>query len=169
MIVSERYRRHLSIATARAAAIRPVAWRPYLVGLWLGLLAATALAASPGALEQLRASNQCPGCDLRKADLRRQTLVGADLRGADLRQARLQGADLRGARLEKADLRGVALHEVVLAGADLRNADLRHLHVDEDLEFIDLRGVRLEGARFAKGVRCGPLPAKGGFGCSAQH
>jgi len=27
--------------------------------------------------------------------------------------------------------------------------------------------VRLEGARFAEGVVCGPMPDKGGFGCAA--
>lgn len=53
-------------------------------------------------------------------------------------------------------------------GCDLHGADLRHLDADLDLEFVDLRGVRLEGAHFAHGVTCGPMPEKGGFGCAAQ-
>lgn len=51
-------------------------------------------------------------------------------------------------------------------GCDLRDADLTHLNIDRDLEFVDLRGVLLEEARFADGRRCGPLPEIGGWGCS---
>lgn len=134
---------------------------------WALLGCSLAAAAEPDALQQLARQQRCPDCDLRDADLRGWALLGADLSRADLRDARLDGSNLRGAILRGADLRGVDLSQMRLAGADLRGADLRHLHLDRDLEFIDLRGVQWEGARFAQGQRCGPLPAKGGFGCSA--
>lgn len=115
--------------------------------VFLGCWAMPAWAADSGDLAVLEQSGACSGCDLSGADLRERELDGAEFRGADLR--------------------GVALHAVRLAGADLRDTDLRHLDADLDLEFVDLRGVRLEGARFADGVVCGPMPDKGGFGCAA--
>ena len=134
-----------------------------LLGLWRALVAA-----DPADLERLGATGHCPGCDLRSADLAQRVLIGANLAAADLRDARLAGADLRGAVLRDADLRGVVLHRVELAGADLRGADLRHLDADLDLELVDLRGVRMEGARLDHGVVCGPPPQKGGFGCATR-
>ena len=148
---------------------------PVLISLPASAFEATDLA-------RLLDSGRCDRCDLRWADLsgRRLTgvsLAGSDLRGADfsgsnlryadltradLGQARLDGADLSGARLQGARLFGVDLTETRLAGADLRDADLRHLDVDLALEFLDLTGVLLEGARFRDGVRCAGLPAKGG-------
>ena len=53
-------------------------------------------------------------------------------------------------------------------GADLRWANLDHLDLDLDLEFIDLTGVLLEGARFKHGMQCAALPPKGGWGCQAS-
>lgn len=133
------------------------------LGTWLG----AAQAFDPGDLQRLMASGQCRGCDLRNADLRNRDLSGAQLEGSDLSGARLGGSSLAGARLRGARLRGVALFDVRLTGADLRDADLTHLDIDRDLEFVDLTGVLLEGARFSNGRRCGPLPEIGGWGCSA--
>ncbi|MCU7918753.1 MAG: pentapeptide repeat-containing protein [Candidatus Thiodiazotropha sp. (ex Epidulcina cf. delphinae)] len=139
-------------------------------------------------LERLHTSSECNGCNLEGADLsgvelkgaklRWAGLKGVDLRGANLRYADLTGADLRQARLTKSHLEGailqgsrltgVDLSETHLMGADLRWADLSHLDVDFALEFVDLIGVLLEGARFSHGVRCGAFPDKGGFGCAAR-
>ena len=117
-------------------------------------------------LQTLLSSGECRGCDLRNADLRNRDLSGAHLDAADLRNAQLAGSSLIGASLRGARLTGVELFAVRLTGADLRDADLTHLHIDRDLEFLDLTGVLLEGARFADGQRCGPLPEIGGWGCS---
>jgi len=56
----------------------------------------------------------------------------------------------------------------LLAGADMRDTDMRHMDIDLALEFLDLTGVLLEGARFKNGERCSGLPAKGGWGCAAE-
>ena len=134
----------------------------------IGLVACAGLAHAfdPGDLETLLARGECRGCDLSGADLRGRDLSGAQLQAADLSNARLAGGSLVGAKLRGARLSGVELYEVRLTGADLRDADLTHLHIDRDLEFIDLTGVLLEGARFSEGRRCGPLPEIGGWGCS---
>ena len=66
------------------------------------------------AVNQLQATGQCIGCDLR----------GAQLRGADLRSADLTGADLTAADLSEADLRGAYLGNANLTNADLSDANL---------------------------------------------
>jgi len=149
------------------------------------LFMAPAVAFDPAELDRLLKTKHCNGCNLEgvdlrgkalqgaelrwvmldRADLRGANLKGADLTGASLQGARLERANLQGARLEGARLLGVDLSEVKLIGADLRWADLRHLDVDVDFEFVELIGVQLEGARFKDGVRCGGFPPKGGWGC----
>ena len=139
-------------------------------------------------LIRLLDSGHCDNCDLSGTELRGRKLVGAslkdsdlsgadltdcnlrraDLTGANLRDARLSGADLSGSRLQGANLYGVDLSETKLAGADMRGVDLRHMDIDLALEFLDLTGVLLEGARFKDGARCLGLPAKGGWGCAAE-
>lgn len=140
-------------------------------------------------LDHLLVTGECNGCDLEGVDLRNAQLNGAklrwakmngsDLQGTDLQRADLTGADLQqsnmtgthldGAIMQGAKLRGVDLSETSLIGVDLRWADITHLNVDVALESIDLIGVLLEGARFDHGVRCGPFPAKGGFGCASRR
>ncbi len=147
-----------------------------------------ALAYKHADLERLLRTGVCYQCDLRGVDLRgrdlsnsrlgRSDLSGADLRQANLRSANLgcatldnahlEGANLEGAVLREARLYGVDISSVRLAGADLRDADLSHLDVDMDLEWVDLTGVLLEGARFKDGVRCAGFAKKGGWGCAAR-
>ncbi|MFQ5935908.1 MAG: pentapeptide repeat-containing protein [Acidiferrobacterales bacterium] len=154
----------------------------------LALISAPVSAVNQRHLNALLASHVCNGCNLTKADLRGKQLrgvklrwavldnadlrgtdlSGADLTGASLKDAQLANTNLQGAKLEGADLRGVDLTEVTLIGADLRWADLRHLDVDLAFEFVELIGVRLEGARFKHGVRCAGFPAKGGWGCKTE-
>jgi hypothetical protein len=150
----------------RRADKRRYCVRAILVALGLWACAGAAHAFDAGDLETLLASGKCPGCDLRGADLRNRNLNGVQLNAADLRDARLAGSSLAGASLRGARLTGIDFFEVRLTGADLRDADLSHLHIDRDLEFMDLTGVLLEGARFSDGRRCGPLPEIGGWGCS---
>lgn len=160
-------------------------------GIWfaLGLLSAASTQAFEAAdLQALLDTKVCNGCDLAgadlrskqlegarlkwtdlsRADLRGANLSGADLTGAVLERAKLDGANLQGAKLEGAHLFGVDLSDVRLIGADLRWVDLTHLDVDLAFEFVELIGVRLEGARFKDGVRCTGFPAKGGWGCATN-
>ena len=67
------------------------------------------------ALERVRSTHSCPGCDLSDADLR-----GADLTLGDLTNALLDHANLYGANLQHADLTGASL-----GGADLSKANLK--------------------------------------------
>lgn len=60
-------------------------------------------------LKRLLETKQCPGCDLRNADLRGANLSYADLRGANLSNADLRGANLTGADLRGANLQGTKL------------------------------------------------------------
>jgi len=106
--------------------------------------------------------------DLSGADLRMTNLRGANLHCATLADARLEGANLEGSVLREARLYGVDISSVRLAGADLRDADLTHLDVDMDLEWVELTGVLLEGARIKDGVRCAGFSVKGGWGCAAR-
>jgi uncharacterized protein YjbI with pentapeptide repeats len=117
--------------------------------------------------DQQLAGAQLRGANLNRADLRAANLRGADLTGASLTQAKLSHTDLRGAKLRGAILIGVDLNETRLIGADLRGADLRHLDIDIAFEFVELIGVRLDGAKFKNGVRCAGFPTRGGWGCKA--
>lgn len=151
-------------------------------------LSGSAAAYDSDDLAILLAAKACLGCDLRGADLSKQNLVRANLKWSDLSAADLRGADLsaadltgailenakitdarlEGAKLEGARLVGTELHAAHLTGADLRWADMSHLDADFDLEFVDLVGVQLQGARFKHGVRCAGVPDKGGWGCKAR-
>ncbi|MGB5685219.1 MAG: pentapeptide repeat-containing protein [Candidatus Electrothrix sp.] len=73
---------------------------------------------------QLVATKQCPGCNLRGAVLTRMDLREADLQGADLSNAKLSLANLSKAKLKNAVLRGAVLGGADFSGADLRGVDL---------------------------------------------
>lgn len=95
-------------------------------------------------LGKLRATGQCPGCNLRTADLR-----AADLKHSYLRTADLREADLRSSSLQYADLSGADL-----AGADLRGADLRHANlIEANLQGANLKSADLRGAILPKALR----------------
>ena len=85
------------------------------------LVCAAALAANqpanPEHVEQLKKTLQCPGCDLREAELGGVPLQNAQLQNADLSGAVLYGTDLRGA-----DLTGAILNDANLEMADLTGA-----------------------------------------------
>jgi|GEM_PF-1715855 len=136
----------------------------------------------------LLSTGHCEGCDLRQAtfsglDLKQVHLHGADLSDARFTDAHLEGADLSGTNLQNAnfdgasmiganlrgaDLRGVNLIDVRLTGADLRDTDMTDISSDDELDLMDLVGVRLDGARFKDGVTCGGFPKKGGWGCQPE-
>ena len=77
-------------------------------------------------------SKDCPGCDLRGADLRRRDLSGVNLRGADLtkavlHRAILRGTDLSGATLQRVNLNLADLSQANFQNADITNAQLFHV------------------------------------------
>lgn len=81
------------------------------------MFAATAAAsqsANPEHVERLKSTLQCPGCDLREAQLA----------GLELQNAQLQNADLAGATLYGTNLRGADLTGAILNDADLEMANL---------------------------------------------
>jgi len=108
-------------------------------------------------LTQLLYSNECPGCDLRGANLQRKVLNGAKLPRADLNGARFDEAELSAADLTGAYLFGANLSQANLRGTQLINADLRKANLSRadlqgaylllaNLRKADLRGAQLTGA-----------------------
>jgi uncharacterized protein YjbI with pentapeptide repeats len=73
--------------------------------------------ANPEHVEQLKKTLQCPGCDLREAELGFFQAENAQLQNADLSGAVLYGSNLRGA-----DLTGAILNDADLELADLTGA-----------------------------------------------
>lgn len=108
-------------------------------GLIFGL-ATVVIAANPQQINQLRQTNQCPGCDLRSIPLQQASLANADLQRADLRGSNLREANLAGANLSGASLSGASLRQANLAGADLTEANLT--------------GADLTGANLENSARC---------------
>ncbi len=89
----------------------------------------------------------CPGCNLKDADLRQANLVGANLKGANLQGADLSRANLRRANLEGADLSGATLLSTNLPGANLKDADLSGADLSgSNLIQADLRGATLNNS-----------------------
>ncbi len=104
---------------------------------------------------RIKPGTQCPGADLRGADLglikvgqhpdrRPARLEGSNLRGADFTDAFLEEVDFTGADLRDAILRGAKMRSSFLFQADLRGADL----TNADLSFADDDEALFEGATF---------------------
>ncbi|OLP15865.1 hypothetical protein BST81_23865 [Leptolyngbya sp. 'hensonii'] len=95
-----------------------------LIG-WLTMRPPTLTPIGPGsAVQELKTTGHCAGCNLQGADLRGLDLRSADLTNADLQGADLRGADLRGAYLKNANLTGARLETANLSSTDLRGATL---------------------------------------------
>jgi len=135
------------------------------IGLPLVLVAGLLVAVNPtlafvaADVQRLRATGNCPECDLSGADLAaidlgrvnpgEANLTGAFLYRADLRGVNLSDANLAEGVLLGADLAGADLRGVILVGADLRGANLIA---------TDLRGANLTGAtvlQFQIELACG--------------
>lgn len=125
-------------------------------------LAALPAGGAGGATALIERARNCPGCDLRGANLKRADLTGADLSGADLTGAnlhaavltranlagaRLDGANLNRATLTSADLSGASLKEAMLYGARLDGANLERADLDDAMAATArLTSARLTGA-----------------------
>jgi len=89
-------------------------------------------------------AQNCPGCNLAKAQLSSLLLIGANLKGAnltgaDLSYAILRRANLQGANLYKANLRGANLMGADLTGANLTEADLTDAKMKGAIGFIQMQ------------------------------
>lgn len=82
------------------------------------VLPLSAGAFKPEHLKYLKRTNECPNCDLYKANLRGAKLWEANLKGANLRSADLSGAYLENTNLEYANLSGANLEYANLEGAN---------------------------------------------------
>jgi len=94
-------------------------------------------------------AQNCPGCNLEGADLRKISLINANLEGAKLKGSDLSRANLRRANLKGADLSGALLINTNLPGADLRQCDLHGANLSgANLIKADLTGADTAGAIF---------------------
>jgi len=136
-------------------------------------------------VKQILTNKLCHKCQLANIDLSDLDLRGVDLSGSNLINANFENSNLSGANLSYtvlknanmnnaklfsinlrgSDLRGVNLIDVRLAGADLRDTNMTDIDSDDQLDLMELTGVRLEGARFKDNIVCGSYPPKGGWGC----
>ena len=87
------------------------------------VLPLSAGAFKPEHLKYLKRTNECPNCDLYKANLRGAKLWEANLKGADLSGAYLENTNLEYADLEYANLSGANLKDVNLGDANLEGAN----------------------------------------------
>lgn len=78
-------------------------------------------------------AQNCPGCNLAKAQLKGQILIGANLEGANLTEADLSNTVLRRANLKGANLYKANLQEANLIGADLTGANLSEANMTDAL------------------------------------
>ncbi len=83
-------------------------------------------------------AQNCPGCNLAKAELAGANLLNANLEGANLAEA-----NLRDALLRRANLKGANLYKSNLQGADLSGADLTGANLTDAI----LTGARLTGTK----------------------
>lgn len=94
-------------------------------------------------------SNDCPGCELGGADLRRRDLSDANLKGADLtravlHRANLRNADFSGANLTEANLNAAELTLATFATARMTGAQLYAVRGSRpDFSQAELSGARL--------------------------
>ena len=77
----------------------------------------------PEHLKKLKETNECPRCDLYKANLRGANLWEANLKGANLSGAYLENTNLEYADLEYANLSGANLKDANLGDANLEGAN----------------------------------------------
>ena len=127
----------------------PVAAAVFGVSVASGVFAVTinAYAFEQKALEELKATGSCSGCDLNSAVLGKVDLSEADLTQADLRGAVLDKANLTGAKLSGAKLSGADLEKANFDGADLRWANLVRADLEKaSLEEAILVESKLSGA-----------------------
>ncbi|MBV9388246.1 MAG: pentapeptide repeat-containing protein [Chroococcidiopsidaceae cyanobacterium CP_BM_ER_R8_30] len=133
----------LTLPCLGLAALSCLAWVNTTLKPYSQTQSPAAIASATAPISRLLKTHQCPGCDLRGANLENANLKNANLTGANLENAQLTGADLSGAHLTG----GVNLGNATLTGANLENANLTGASLWEaSLGGADLRGANLTGA-----------------------
>jgi len=138
-------------AFASDARLEVIERQPYADVTVAGVADPPALPAEASPAQRFLAglSNDCPGCELAGADLRRRDLSDAKLSGANLtravlHRAKLRNADLSGAKLVEANLNAAELTLAKFAGADLSGAQLYAVRGSRpDFSRAELSGARL--------------------------
>ncbi|EKV02876.1 putative low-complexity protein [Leptolyngbya sp. PCC 7375] len=102
-------------------------------------------------LKRLLETNECPGCNLEQADLRRLDLTGANLEGANLRDANLFYAVLDGANLKGADLSqsNLAYVRALTILTEVTDSEGNFLEFPAQFVGADLEGALLTYADFS--------------------
>jgi uncharacterized protein YjbI with pentapeptide repeats len=107
-------------------------------------------------------ARNCPGCNLKDADLRQANLMGANLKRANLQGADLSRANLRRANLEGADLSGATLLSANLPGANLKNTNLSGADLTgSNLIQADLTGATLSNCILTNTLQEGSIGLQG--------
>ena len=118
---------------------------PVLVAIFVGLVPSHSSAFVPEDLERAVKQKNCPGCDLRGADLR-----GVDLSAAKLEGINLMGANLEGVNLVNATLDDASLEKANLSNARLNGASMDHAGIDEAV----FKGADLQDVVWIDGKIC---------------
>jgi len=105
---------------------------------------------------RIEPETQCPGADLRHADLSGQNLFRANFRGALLSRAKFNDANVKFANFDGADLTGASFEAAFMQGSTARGADMRAVNLDyarvsaADWSGADLRAATMEMMRANK-------------------
>ncbi len=108
-------------------------------------------------VKRLLTTKDCPGCNLRGANLAKANLYFADLTGANLAGANLTGANLVGANLNDtnlvgANLSGAKLNGARMMGANLNGASLANANLlGANIINANLNGVQLSITKMPDG------------------
>ncbi len=106
------------------------------------MLTTGARASDAKSMEKLSADDECPKCDLSKADLSGGAYPGSDFSEANLSGANLQSVVMNEANLEGANLSGADLTDAIFEAANLQGVNL----TGATLTRTDLSGADLSGA-----------------------
>lgn len=105
-------------------------------------MASGAQAFDEASMKKLAADEECPKCDLSKADLSGSAYPESNFSHANLSGANLEGVVMNQSSLDGANLSGADLTDAVLEAANLKGADLTGATLTRtDLSGADLSGV----------------------------
>lgn len=117
---------------------------------------------------RIETDTNCPGANLRYAELAGADLIGANLSGADLYRTDLGNATLWHVDFSGATLRNTHMAGASLSGANLRDARLWNTNLQgADLSRADLTGADLDGATLT-GANFNDTILPSGRGCSGS-
>ncbi len=126
----------------------------------MALVPMQTMAFDPAALEKLKTTNKCAGCQLDGANLMGVNLSNANLMGANLARAILIKTNLSKAFLSTADLTGAVLmdanlEEALMAGTNLTGAFLSGANLKGAKVNLIPTDANFIGATWTDGRKCG--------------